>query len=128
MIDCTTTINYLTEKARMTKRQKDGLCKLDCADCPLGSSNNGSNNMVSCLNFETIYPEQAISIVQRWSNAHPQRTCLTKLLKNFPNTPLEDDGTPNFCPYRLGLMSEDNCRKDRNCIECWNQTVKDCEE
>lgn len=124
MIDCSKTKDYFSEKRRMIKKHKY-ICKLNCDDCPLGWSKNGKG--ISCETLEKSYPEQAISIVQRWSDAHPQRTCLTELLKNFPNTPLEDDGTPNFCPYRLGLMSKDNCRKDRNCIECWNQTVEYCE-
>lgn len=121
MIDCMKTENYFAEKKRMAKRAENGLCKLGCSNCPLCSGNN--NKGLSCTGFEMLYPQQAISIVQRWSNEHPQRTYLTELLKNFPNTPLEDDGTPNFCPYRLGLMSKDNCRKDRNCVECWNQSM-----
>lgn len=39
------------------------------------------------------------------------------------NAPLDDSGTPYFCPYRLGLMSIDDCRKDRNCVKCWNQPI-----
>lgn len=83
---------------------------------------------VLCSELETLYPEKAIAIVQKWSNAHPQRTYLSELLKIFPNTPLEDDGTPNFCPYRLGLISIDDCRKDRNCVKCWNRIIEDGKE
>lgn len=122
MIDCTKTTNYFTEKLRMTKRTKNGLCKIKCSNCPLCSNNNGEG--LSCPTFEMYYPEKAIEVVQLWSNANPQRTYLTEFLKHYPNAPLEDDGTPNFCPYRLGLMSEDNCRKDHNCIECWNQPIR----
>lgn len=105
----------------MIKRAGIGVCRIKCEDCPLGITNNGMD--VLCSEFETLYPEKAIEIIQEWSNAHPPKTYLTELLKNFPNTPLEDDGTPNFCPYRLGLMSKDNCRKDRNCVKCWNQPI-----
>lgn len=129
MIDCSKTIDYLAEKVRMTKRQKGGLCKLDCADCPLGGSNNGSNNMVSCLNFEMLYPEKAISIVQRWSDEHPQRTYLSELLKIFPNAQLGDDGTPEIiCPHCLGLKDIEDCEIDPNCIECWNQPLPEKEK
>ncbi len=127
MIDCSKTENYFNEKLKMTKKHKlNGgayICELNCTDCPLNSSNNGSSDMMSCSDFETIYPQKAIAIVQKWSDEHPKRTYLTELLKIFPNTPLEDDGTPNFCPYRLGLMSIDDCRKDHNCVECWNQPI-----
>lgn len=132
MIDCTKTENYFTEKLRMTKKHKlNGgayICELNCTDCPLNSSNNGSSDMMSCSDFETIYPQKAIAIVQKWSDEHPPKTYLSELLKHYPNISLDDNGTPNFCPYRLGLMSIDDCRKDRNCVQCWNQTVEDGEE
>lgn len=123
MIDCSKTENYFNEKLRMTKRTKNGICKTKCSDCPLCSKNNGTSEGLSCVCFEMIYPEKAIEIVQKWSDEHPQRTYLTELLKHYPNISLDDNGTPNFCPYRLGLMSIDDCRKDRNCVQCWNQTI-----
>lgn len=126
MIDYSRTENYFAERQRMTKLQKDGICKLSCTDCPLSSFNNDTG--VQCSIFEMLYPEKAIAIVQKWSDEHPQKTYLSELLKIFPNTPLGDDGTPNFCPYRLGLMSIDDCRNDRNCVKCWNQALKDGEE
>ena len=100
MIDCTKTTNYFTEKLRMTKRTKNGLCKIKCSNCPLCSNNNGEG--LSCPTFEMYYPEKAVKAVQRWSDAHPPKTYLSELLKHYPNISLEDNGTPNFCPYRLG--------------------------
>ena len=126
MIDCSKTKNYLAEKQRMTKPQKNGICELDCADCPLSIDNNGTNT--ECSYFETIYPERAIAIVQKWSDEHPQRTYLSECLRLFPNISLDNDGTPIFCPYHLGFMSMDDCRNDGNCIKCWNQPVEDGEE
>ena len=121
MIDCSKTENYFAEKLRMTKRTREEGCKIKCSECPLSCQNNGTSEFTSCITFEMLYPEKAIEIVQRWSDEHPQRTYLSEFLKNYPNAPLEDDGTPNFCPYRLGLMSKDNCRKDHNCVKCWNE-------
>lgn len=127
MIDCSKTENYFAEKRRMTKRAtKNGLCKLGCSNCPLCSINN--NKGQSCTAFEMLYPEKAIEIVQKWSDEHPQKTYLSELLKNHPNTLLNDDGTPTFCPYRLGLMGADDCRKDGNCVKCWNQPIEDGEK
>lgn len=120
MIDCSKTANYLSEKLRMTKRIKNGLCKIKCSNCPLGANNNGEG--LSCPTFEMYYPEKAIEVIQQWSNSHPQKTYLSELLKIFPDTPLDDDGTPeSICPYELGLMNRSNCEKGRNCIECWNR-------
>lgn len=127
MIDCSITKNYFAEKRRMTKFAESRICKIRCTNCPLSSSNNGKNE--SCEVFEKLYPEQAIEIVQKWSDEHPQRTYLSEFLKNYPNTPLDYDGTPDsICPYDLGLMNIDDCNKDRNCIKCWNQPIKDGEE
>lgn len=123
MIDCSKTMNYFIEKLRMTKQQKDGVCKLDCSDCPLSSSNNGTG--ISCSHFETGYPEKAIAIVQKWSDEHPQKTYLSEFLKAYPNTLLNDAGLPkNVCLYDLGLT---DCRNDRNCVDCWNQPIEDGE-
>ena len=127
MIDCTKTTNYFTEKLRMTKRTKNGLCKIKCSNCPLCSNNNGEG--LSCPTFEMYYPEKAIEVVQKWSDEHPQKTYLTELLENYPNAELRIDGTPRgVCPYYLGLMSRDDCRKDHNCVKCWNQPIEDGEE
>ena len=127
MIDCTKTTNYFNEKLKMTKRTKNGLCKIKCSNCPLCSNNNGEG--LSCPDFETLYPEKAIAIVQKWSDEHPQKTYLTELLKIFPNTPLNDDGTPKgICLHELGATSLDNCEVDNACAKCWNQPIEDGEE
>lgn len=128
MIDCSKTENYFAEKLRMTKRTRKGLCEIDCSVCPLCSENNGTSGLVSCTTFEMLNPEKAIEIVQRWSDEHPQKTYLSEFLKNHPNVLLNDDGTPAFCPYKLGLMGADDCRKDGNCVKCWNQPIEDGEE
>lgn len=121
MIDCTKTTNYFTEKLRMTKRTKNGLCKIKCSNCPLCSNNNGEG--LSCPTFEMYYPEKAIEVVQRWSDEHPRKTYLSEFLKNYPNAQLKDDGTPvGICPHHLGLINKEDC-KNRNCVECWNQPI-----
>ena len=115
-------LNYMREKDRMCSSYIKS-CN-DCleSECPLKVTQNGIT--ITCRRFESLYPEKAIEIVQRWSDEHPQKTYLSELLKNHPNTLLNDDGTPTFCPYRLGLMGADDCKKDSNkCVECWNQPM-----
>lgn len=124
MIDCNITKNYFNEKLRMTKRTRKGLCKIDCSVCPLCSENNGTSGLVSCTTLEMLHPEKAIEIVQRWSDAHPQRTYLSELLKAFPNAQLNDSGTPKgMCPHELGLKDIDCGKTDNACVKCWNQTI-----
>lgn len=136
MIDCSKTANYLSERLRMTKRSKYNGCDIKCSECPLSYTNNGTSEFMSCTTFEMHYPLQAISIVQRWSNEHPQRTYLTEFLKHYPNAQLKtvllySPGAiplkiPKcICPYHLGLMSRGDCRKDHNCVKCWNQPIEE---
>lgn len=127
-IDCSKTENYFAEKRRMTKRRKIHgnayMCKIDYSNCSVDSLNNGTNDNISCSDFEAFYPEKAIAIVQKWSDEHPQKTYLTELLKIFPNTPLNDDGTPKgICLHELGATSLDNCEVDNACAKCWNQPI-----
>lgn len=125
MIDCTKTENYFAEKKRMIKRAGIGVCRIKCEDCPLGITNNGMN--VLCSELETLYPEKAISIIQKWSDKHPQRTYLSELLKIFPNIPLSDDGTPkSLCPFELGVTMTEKCNNE--CVECWNRIIEDGKE
>lgn len=125
MIDCSKTENYFAEKLRMTKAYESGFCRIRCEHCPLDKKNSGED--VSCIQLELKHPERAVEIVQRWSDEHPPKTYLTELLKNYPNTPLDDDGAPkSLYPHALGLVEIDDC--DGNCAECWNQIIKDGEE
>ena len=128
MIDCSNTREYFAEKARMSKTTKSGICKVECIKCPLSSYNNGVGEC--CTDFEMLYPQAAISIVQRWSNTNPQRTYLSEFLKHYPNVQLYDAGIPKgICPYHLGLMSKNDCpQKDRDCVKCWNQALPEREE
>lgn len=123
MIDCSKMANYFAEKQRMVKQQTNGVvCGISCEECPLSSINNGKG--IVCSDFETCYLEKAIELVQKWSDEHPQRTYLTELLKIFPNTPLNDDGTPKgICLHELGATSLDNCEVDNACVKCWNQLI-----
>lgn len=124
MIDCSQTENYFAEKARMTKKDKLGRCKLYCGECLLNNKNNGTSENLLCGAFEAIYPEKAIAIVQKWSDEHPQKTYLSEFLKNYPNAKLCDNGTPKcLCPHQLGLKDIDDCRKYHICVECWNQPL-----
>lgn len=126
MIDCSKTENYFIEKMRMTKRTRGEGCKIKCSECPLSSQNNGTSECMSCITFEMYYPQRAISIVQQWSDEHQQKTFVTEFLKHYPNIQLNNHGIPKWiCPFDLGLMSRNDCRKNRNCVECWNQPIEE---
>ena len=113
----------------MTKLRKSPhggyLCTLKCGECPLSHQNNGTSEKIPCADFEIVYPLQAISIVQKWSNEHPQRTYLTEFLHHYPNVDLYENGIPiGICPRHLGLVNADSCaEKNHDCVACWNQSI-----
>lgn len=118
MIDCSETENYLKERNRMCKRFLKE-CE-DCSDCSF-------YNHYGCerLDLERTEPEKAIEIVQKWSDEHPQNTILMDFVKKYPNAPLEENGTPRFCPYHLGYMTKedfDDC--SHYCKQCWNTSIE----
>ena len=127
MIDCSRTENYFIEKSRMTKQQKNEICKLNCVDCPLNIENNSTG--LSCPYFEMRYPKKAITLVQKWSNEHPQKTYLSEFLKHYPNAELSH-GVPKACLKKLGVVS--GCAKTKegdliSCYTCWNQAIEESE-
>jgi len=126
MIDCSKTENYMHEKARMTKSVVNGVCHIQCTDCPLSRFNN--NEKIACSELELFHSETAVQIVQRWSDEHPQRTYLSEFLKNYPNAPLEDDGAPEICLSSLGLTNYNGCKNGITCLECWNEPIEDSEK
>lgn len=126
MIDCSKTKNYFAEKQRMTGQRKDGVCELNCIDCPLSSFNNGIG--IPCMNLASSYPEKAIAIIQKWSDEHPPKTYLSEFLKHYPNAEL-GHGVPKVCLKKLGAVS--GCAKTKkgdlyiSCYMCWNQPIEE---
>lgn len=126
MIDCNITTNYFNEKLRMTKKTSRERCQIKCSECPLSILNNGTSERMTCVTFETLYPEKAISAIQRWSDEHPQKTFLTEFLEKYPNAEL-DHGVPKVCLKKLGVVS--GCAKTKkgdlyiSCYRCWNQPI-----
>ena len=99
-------IMYLKEKARMTKE-----CTICCSECPLNSASN--NYYVSCGILEQSCPEEAISIIEKWSEEHPRMTNKEKFIKDHPNAPMGLNGYPQTYPYPIGY-----CKGKGRCTEC----------
>lgn len=118
-------IKFFKEKKRMC----ESFGKF-CAGCEIYNErceNCNESGLVGCRTFIQMFPEQAVDIVEKWSEEHPQETYLTKLLKHFPNVELNSNGIPTFCPSVLGL--ENWCEKTRTgncpCAECWNRPIEE---
>lgn len=122
-INCNITENFLKELSRMTDN-----CHIHCAECAIKNLYNRDKR--SCADAIMRYPEEAITLVQNWSDAHPVKTRLDDLLEKYPNVPLNEYGYPSICPENLGYCKCDT----RLCLaakinlykKCWDDPF--CEE
>lgn len=110
-------VKFLKERNRMC----DSYGSSSCLACQI----NEARGAMRCYDFQKKYPEQTVDIVKEWSAKHTKETRLTRLLKNYPNTPLlNKDGIPVYvCAAHLGLMDIEDC--DNDCIICWNRPIEE---
>lgn len=81
-------VKFFKEKERMCKSFGEG-----CTGCMI----HIKSHELRCFQFCEKHPEKAVDIVKEWSAEHPRETRLTRLLKNYPNTPLlNKDGIPVY--------------------------------
>lgn len=113
-------IKYFEEKKRMLDSlgRKIGICSgVNCSDCPFYASSRG----LLCGEFEFGHPEEAVAIVEKWAEEHPQKTMLMDFLEKYPNAQLNEIGIPyGICPEHLGYERNIECK---NCFVCWNRPL-----
>lgn len=121
-------VKYFEEKRRMLDslgRIRERCVGVACRDCPLSSKNNGID--ISCVEFEALYPERAVKIVEKWSQEHPRKTMLQDFLEKYPKAMLSEDGVPKYtCPHELGYCEEIYCHTNKgDCLVCWNRPLEE---
>lgn len=112
-------LKYFEIKKRMTNK-----CEMDCVDCPLYHANN--NKKLGCKRFETLYPNEAIKIVEDWDKENPLITNKDKYFKVMKET-FGNDFTMDVCSNGIPQCRCDsfNCSK---CEEFWGREYKKKEE
>ena len=116
-------LEYFKIKKRMTNK-----CEMDCVDCPLYYANN--NKKLGCKRFETLYPDEAIKIVERWEKEHPIMTNIEKYEQMMKNL-LGDDFEIEICPSKSHDVPSCACDKMNDCNDCvkfWNSEYRKKEE
>lgn len=112
-MDCSKTINFVNEWARMCASHKIG-----CGGCKFNGIASGM-----CRTFIQMNPEKGIAILQEWSDANPIRTRTTVLLEHYPNTRLDRDGLPEeIC---AGVLYGFECKEGDECEACWRMPVEE---
>lgn len=113
MADCKKTVEFLREWSRMCDAHEE------CATCPLDEPTSGRGCDVCNI------PDDAIAIVQKWSDEHPVMTWAGKLRELLPNF----TGMPhNYCPSLFfGNHAPSGCGdcNDIACVDCWNGEYKE---
>lgn len=114
-IDCSVTVNFLKEWRRYCGGRRCGYCDL---------SEHNECGFPACQVKD--HPEEAVEIVQKWSDEHPVKTRLDDLLEKYPGVIIEDDGHPIYYPAMLGYCNNcDLCKYSDGDTRkyCWNEPV-----
>lgn len=117
-IDCSLVINYSKERKRMCDYYR--LSIEQCSACPMHSQRNGHNTI--CYKMVDDYPQEAIDIIQKWSDEHPDKTILDDLLEKYPDAKRNSNGTPFICIKWLGytdVVCQDSC------MACWEMLLSE---
>lgn len=113
-------VKFIKERMRMCKSNGD------CRSCELYDFKNNAD--MDCDTYIDEYPEQAVAIVEKWSQEHPRKTFLSDFLEKYPNAKLLKNGTPeNICPEDLGYCDKvDECKPlTDDCAVCWNRPLEE---
>lgn len=101
-------VKYLKEYERMCRSYGH-----DCNKCGIDKMRNGDG----CTSIINKYPEEAVAIVEKWSEQHPIKTRKSEFLKMFPNAKMESDRFPYSFPCNLDAT-----------ISCQGRACKQCKE
>lgn len=107
-------IKFMKEKKRMCNSYSE------CTEiCPLKKLMD--ENRLTCLVYCFAHPEEAVSIVKKWSTEHPIKTRQSEFLKLHPNAKIDSHGVLEACPLRIDTKSVNVCgliNLYRPCRDC----------
>ena len=113
-------VKFIEERNRMCKSFGDR-----CTGCP---ASDACKNELCCAfdQGSTLDATAQVSIVEKWSDAHPRKTRQSEFLNLFPDADLST-GTVNICPNSL-YEGKFDCARYQNCLSCkrefWSQEVE----
>lgn len=107
-------VKYIKEQKRMCDSYRN------CGGCPIEQAKD-----TFCIDWILEYTNEAVALVERWSEEHPQKTLKDDFLEKFPNAEMREDGSLRSClrfAYGFG-----NTKCIGNCVECWNKPLSEVE-
>ena len=67
---------------------------------------------------------RVLNEVQKWHDAHSQKTYLMDFLEKFPNCSKNGIGIPLSCRQYIYSETKTVDCKYRSCLECWNEVME----
>lgn len=107
-------VKFASELGRMC-----GYLNKNCSKCKIDEM----GGFESCIDWFSKEPEQAVSIVEQWSNEHPVKTCLDDFMEKYPKGVIAEE---TWCSlYNQGSVHRDGCRTDF-CQDCfgWSESAE----
>ena len=116
-------VKFLEELKRICKSHQH------CADCPILWDTSHDCLLGHPYEWKSENIKKMISIVEKWSAEHPQKTRLQDFLEKFPNAPVDKDGVPYMRPVTLGYCDVKECEWCKqyyfsSCI-CWSLPLEE---
>lgn len=104
---------YIKEKKRMCNTYHN------CDGCPIKIAREDD---YFCSEWILEYTNEAVALVERWSEEHPQRTFKDDFLEKFPKSKYE-----NCCvDYVYGTNFREECTiLSTKCANCWNRPINE---
>lgn len=102
-------VKFLKEYNRMCKSYGH-----DCGECGIDKMRNGDG----CTSIIHAHPEEAVSIVEKWSAEHPVKTRQSEFLKMFPDAKIGNNGILVFLPCEMDKTQKEQCDEHKECQDC----------
>lgn len=118
-------IKFIEERNRMCESYGDW-----CKGCPAFNSCN--DDLYCAVGQEsTLDILEQVTMVEKWSAAHPRKTRQSVFLEHYPEAALDDYGVLRFCPSDISAAHRDSpgCGyPELRCTDCrrkfWMQEVE----
>lgn len=104
-------VRYIEERARMCKEYDY------CKGCQINKARENT----------TWHPKDAVAIVEKWSEEHPQKTLKDDFLERCPGAELNCANEPIVCAKSVYGAAVANCDSYRSCSDCWNRPLSEVE-
>ena len=111
-------VKFLKERKRMCHFSGD----TSCHGCPI----NTERGILQCLQFQDVFPEQTVDIVEKWVKEHPRERRKDDFFEKFPYAKKLSDGTLEVCAAKVGYLREcPHPNVEDYCKECWNTALEE---